>query len=124
MSTFSQRLREARTKAGLSQEAIALELGVTKSAVSNWERDDGYPSFELLPKLRGLLRVSLDTLLCDEPAVAGSPGFVREELGLYRLHGEEAIARTPQEFKILQRYRALADEPRKQRAWLELLTQD
>jgi transcriptional regulator with XRE-family HTH domain len=39
-------LREARIRAGLSQEELAAKVGVTQPTVSNWERAKGVPSAE------------------------------------------------------------------------------
>ena len=51
--TLGQRIRHARDTADLSQQALGNLLGVTKAAVSGWERDESEP----LPKnLRGLSR--------------------------------------------------------------------
>ena len=35
--TFSEKLVELRRKAGLSQEALAEKLGVSRQAISKWE---------------------------------------------------------------------------------------
>lgn len=56
MKTMSTRLREARRRAGLTQNALAARIGVCRSAVAQWERVDGtYPTSANL----GLLAVTL-----------------------------------------------------------------
>ena len=39
MSTFGERLKELREEAGLTQEELALDIGVTKNTVYRWETD-------------------------------------------------------------------------------------
>ena len=56
-------LYELRTKAGLSQEALAEKLFVTRQAVSRWENGDTVPNTETLKLLSGLFDVSINTLL-------------------------------------------------------------
>ncbi len=56
-------LHELRTKAGLSQEALAEKLFVTRQAVSRWENGDTVPNTETLKMLSKLFDVSINTLL-------------------------------------------------------------
>lgn len=42
---FAEMHAQARVKAGLSQEAMAMELGVAKKTVQNWEKGVSSPSF-------------------------------------------------------------------------------
>ena len=39
-----RQLRDARSRSGLSQEELAVELGVTLRTIGNWERGAGVPS--------------------------------------------------------------------------------
>jgi len=49
VSTLYERIREARSLTGLTQEALAAELGISRSAVAQWEMADGTaPSVEHL----------------------------------------------------------------------------
>ena len=60
---LSMRIRIARQRARLSQEALALHLGVTRSAVANGECADGVvPASTRLVKLAELTRVKLEWL--------------------------------------------------------------
>ncbi len=54
--TSGQRLRAARTKAALSQEALARLLGVTVTTVARWERDEMQPSPMLWDALEHVTR--------------------------------------------------------------------
>ena len=60
---IAQRLAERRKQAGLSQEALAAKLGVSRQAVSKWERSESSPDTDNLIALAQLYGVSLDDLL-------------------------------------------------------------
>lgn len=73
---MANRLADRRRAAGLSQEALAEKLGVTRQAVSKWERSESSPDTDNLIALANLYGVSLDDLLyaeVQEPAVADDP---------------------------------------------------
>ncbi|MDL5367636.1 helix-turn-helix transcriptional regulator [Xanthomonas sp. NCPPB 2654] len=113
MKSFGDRLREARKAAGLTQEQLGFALGVTKSSVSAWENDRETPSFRLLPNLRGVLKRSLDELICGQ----GQGARVHELPGDYALQAHDA-----HEQALLTRYRNLP--ARRREAVLELLKPD
>ena len=52
-----------RTKKGLSQEALAEKVHVTRQAVSRWETGETVPNTETLKLLSKLFDVSINTLL-------------------------------------------------------------
>lgn len=63
---MAQRLVDRRKAAGLSQEALAAQLGVSRQAVSKWERSESSPDTDNLIALAALYSVSLDELLYGE----------------------------------------------------------
>lgn len=65
---MAQRLVDCRKAAGLSQEALAAQLGVSRQAVSKWERSESSPDTDNLIALAALYGVSLDELLYGEAA--------------------------------------------------------
>lgn len=65
---MAQRLVDRRKAAGLSQEALAAQLGVSRQAVSKWERSESSPDTDNLIALAALYGVSLDELLYREAA--------------------------------------------------------
>ena len=60
---MAQRLVDRRKAAGLSQEALAAQLGVSRQAVSKWGRSESSPDTDNLIALAALYGVSLDELL-------------------------------------------------------------
>ena len=51
MNDFAARLRARRTALGLTQEALAEKLHVTRQAVSSWENGKTQPDLEMLALL-------------------------------------------------------------------------
>lgn len=52
-----------REKKDMSQQAVALEIGVERSTVAKWESGKSRPRAELLPKLAKLFGCSIEELL-------------------------------------------------------------
>ena len=67
MAGFAERLKEYRLRNGLSQEAVAKELGVSAQAVSKWEKGRSLPDLSVLLPLSEFFHVSADELLGGEP---------------------------------------------------------
>lgn len=63
----ANRLVQMRKQRGLSQEALADKLGVSRQAVSKWERAEASPDTDNLIMLAQLYGVSLDELLGHKP---------------------------------------------------------
>lgn len=60
---MAMRLIELRRKHGLSQEALAEKLGVSRQAVSKWERVESAPDTDNLIALAKLYGITIDELL-------------------------------------------------------------
>ena len=56
MKTLGEMLREAREAQGMTQEMLAYHIKMSRSAISNWERDEAQPDFYLLYQISELLR--------------------------------------------------------------------
>ena len=65
---MAQRLVDRRKAGGFSQEALPAQLGVSRQAVSKWERSESSPDTDNLIALAALYGVSLDELLYGEAA--------------------------------------------------------
>lgn len=66
---LSQKLKEARTKAGLKQEELAHQLGVSRQTISNWENGRSLPDIGSMVKLSSLYGQSLDEMLRSDDDV-------------------------------------------------------
>ena len=55
MKTLGEMLREAREAQGMTQEMLAYRIQMSRSAISNWERDEAQPDFYLLYQISELL---------------------------------------------------------------------
>ena len=66
---IANRLVELRKKNGLSQEELASKLGLSRQAVSKWERAESSPDTDNLICLAKLYNCSLDELLSTEESV-------------------------------------------------------
>ena len=64
--TFGEKLFHLRKEKGLSQEALAEQVGTTRQAISKWENDQGFPETEKLLQLSNIFEISIDYLLKDE----------------------------------------------------------
>lgn len=65
---LGENLAKYRKKAGYSQEELADKLGVSRQAVSKWERGEASPDTENLIALSRLYGVTLDELVNKEPS--------------------------------------------------------
>ena len=63
---FHEKLQELRKNRGLTQEELAEELYVSRTAISKWESGRGYPSIDSLKELSNYFSVTLDELLSSE----------------------------------------------------------
>ena len=72
---IADRLYEYRKNSGLSQEELAEKIGVSRQAVSKWERSEASPDTENLVALAKLYGVSLDEIILGTK----SPGNSEEE---------------------------------------------
>lgn len=62
------KLADLRKRNGYSQEALAEKLGISRQAVSKWERGESTPDTDTLIELSRLYGVSLDELVGNNPA--------------------------------------------------------
>ena len=116
MNTFGDRLREARQALRKTQDVVADEVGVTKSAVSSWENNRDTPSLDKLPALRSALQISLDELICGpacrQPSAApsGNERVAEPAAPDYRHLYPEQV--TVEERRFLVKFRTLGSDKR------------
>lgn len=76
--TLGERIQTYRKRAGLSQEALAEQLGISRQAVSKWEVDAAQPELDKVVALARLFGITTDELLLGEvpdpqPVEGGAP---------------------------------------------------
>ena len=90
---IAERLAKRRKEAGYSQESLAEKLGVSRQAVSKWERSESSPDTDNLIALAQLYGVSLDDLLYVEDGIKDDVAFEA---------ADKATRRTAEEFSAEQ----------------------
>ena len=61
--TFGEKLQAMRQRTGMSQDALAERLNVSRQAVSRWERDETMPETDKVVALADIFGVTTDYLL-------------------------------------------------------------
>ncbi len=64
--TFGEKLKRLRNDNSLTQEQLAEKIFVTRTAISKWETNNGYPSIDSLKAISNLFKTSIDDLISDE----------------------------------------------------------
>ena len=64
--TFGEKLKKLRTDNGLTQDELAEKTYVTRTAISKWESDRGYPNIDSLKAISKFFSVSIDDLLSSD----------------------------------------------------------
>ena len=72
-----QRICAERKRSGLSQEALAAQLYVTRQTISNWEVGKTMPDLESLKLLALALSVPIERLIYGEPLGFPVPWYQR-----------------------------------------------
>ena len=66
--TFGEKMQALRQSAGMSQDALAERLDVSRQAVSRWERDETMPETDKVVVLADIFGVTTDYLLRPQAA--------------------------------------------------------
>lgn len=102
-------VRDLRIKKGVQQKELALELGISSAAVSNWEKGKSDPSGERLKKLSDYFGV-------DEGVILGRGSFHQATADLF-VPEDPAICGKSETEQILERLlKQLDNQPRTQEA--------
>ena len=80
---FNEKLQDLRKSRGLTQEELAKELYVSRTAVSKWESGRGYPNIESLKELSRYFSVSIDDLICSDEIIVAAENEKRETISKY-----------------------------------------
>lgn len=105
---IGSRIREERLKRGLTQEKLGELIGVSKVAISNYERGEAQPKMEKLSKLVEVLKLTPNYILGQDIDVV----LESEEPYYFKI--------SKQELEILKQlrnhqklYKKLCDEPKR-----------
>ena len=64
--TFGDKLKKLRIDNKLTQDELADKIFVTRTAISKWETDRGFPNMESLKMLCKVFNISIDMLISNE----------------------------------------------------------
>lgn len=92
--SFASRLRQAREQSDLTQQDLAEKLGVTKSAIGNYENGVSSPKWDILLKIFDVLKVE--------------PNFLYQDS--FSLETPETSPLTPQQSALLSSFDLLNEE--------------
>ncbi|MGX8796218.1 helix-turn-helix domain-containing protein [Fusibacter sp. JL298sf-3] len=76
-------LAAKRREKGLTQEAVAAYLGISKASVSKWETGQSFPDVLMLPEIATFYNITMDELFGYAPTLA--PEAIK---GLYESYGK------------------------------------
>jgi transcriptional regulator with XRE-family HTH domain len=67
--TLGEKIKELRTKNGITQEKLAEQLNVSRSAIAKWESNGGTPEIGNLKLISEIFSVSIDSLIDETSQV-------------------------------------------------------
>lgn len=85
---IGRRIRSARQERGLTQEALAAAIGVSRSAVAQWETGRAGQLTTHLAAIAGALEVGVEFLMHGDDKRAPALAASGDELALLRLYRE------------------------------------
>lgn len=81
---FHEKLQQLRKQRGLTQEDLAAQLYVSRTAVSKWESGRGYPNIDSLKAIAAFYRVTVDELLSGEELLIAAEETQKQQLANLR----------------------------------------
>lgn len=108
MADFNRKLKELRINAGLTQDELAKRLGVSKSAVSMYERGERRPDFDLLEQIGDFFAVDVAYLVGSSNKVTRLTGTHADEESLSSTY----VMLNDEERAIMKAYRMASEEIR------------
>ena len=64
--SLGEKIKQLRTEYKLTQEEFAEKLFVSRTAVSKWETNRGYPSLDILKQIAIMFNTTVDNLLSED----------------------------------------------------------
>lgn len=80
---FNEKLKELRKSKNLTQEELAQELFVSRTAISKWESGRGYPSIDSLKEISRFFNLPIDKLICTDEIITAAENDKKEYIGKY-----------------------------------------
>ena len=80
---LSEKIQKLRKEHNLTQEQLAEQLFVSRTAVSKWETGRGMPSMESLQMIAKLFNITLDDLLRAEEVITIAENENKENISLF-----------------------------------------
>ena len=87
--TFAEKLKDLRKANGMSQEALAEKLCVSRQAVTKWETEGGTPDIDNMIVISKLFGITVDELLSEKIETAISKGYLYESRTEYDIDGSK-----------------------------------
>lgn len=81
---FHEKLQELRKQKGLTQEALAQSLYVSRTAISKWESGRGYPNIDSLKLIAKFFSVTIDELLSCEEVLSAAEETLKQKESHFR----------------------------------------
>lgn len=85
---FADNLREARRQRGMTQSALAQQIGVTPNSISMYENAKRMPTLKMTSIMSGVLDVSLDDLV---PHASYDAPVPEDQMTIFDLSGEDDV---------------------------------
>lgn len=82
---IAETLLRKRKEKGITQDALAHYIGVSKASVSKWETGTSYPDITFLPLLATYFDISIDELM------SYNPQMTKEDIGAFRQRLTECL---------------------------------
>lgn len=81
---FNEKLQELRRQKNLTQEQLAEQLYVSRTAISKWESGRGYPNIDSLKEISKYFAISLDDLLSNEEILTVAQEDSKQKIRQFR----------------------------------------
>lgn len=79
--SFRDNMQHLRATRNMTQEQLAMLLGVSRQSVSKWEAERAYPEMDKLLRMCALFDCTLDELVCGDLTARPSDGTARVPAG-------------------------------------------
>ncbi len=108
----ANKLLRLRKQNNLSQEELAEKLGISRQAVSKWERAEASPDTDNLITLANLYRISLDELLDIDVKTMRSEEYqdIKSKVNLSKPEDTQEVPPQPQYKKVVYPKDSLSEE--------------